>query len=966
MTTYDTIKISLEDNRVRIEQTAGLGRTASHRMRLPLEDPEFKLLLSLLRLEPEGETKQEREDELDDMISQIQSAGGFGVVAHRVGEMLFNTLLPPRSTVHDRYIAALDNAIRNGKGLRIILEFRPTTTSNQESLLRLPWEYLYDSRRGFHLGCSERTLLVRRIALPQAISPFTATLPLKVLVVIAEPHDQPIFGREDAWRRIEEGLTKASGEGAIEYRRLQRPTLRELVSEVQSWNPHLLHFVGHGNFYEGIGGVLALEDSYGAAHHVLGDSLQQAISGTNTRAVFLTSCRSGETGPMDDFTGVTQALVRGDIPAVISMQFSVPVVSANIFCQAFYSALAQRQSIDEAVNSARRVVFASADSATARDWGIPALYLQAESSLLARRSRRAAAAEPTVVSTPNNLERCAHLRAANLLGRGKDMIEVARALREPGVRRRFVTITGMGGIGKTALAIESAYWHLERAYFSEGVFWFNAREATSESLVDEILTAIGVEFPTDMDIDATIELLHRIHAERDFLCIIDNTDQPRDDPDFRRFLKGLSPTPRGKFLLTARRAMDIDGEKLVTLDRISHEPAIDLFIYTWGQTKLTIEQREQVAAICGAGMLEGHPFAIYIAAAIARKEGTVDLRPLRHRLRDNMAQVLSDQRTSEEEVSIEASLKLSWDSLRDTEQKLLSRISVYKAPFQEEAVSAVANELGNLTSAMTNLMEHHLVMRFGTRYYLHPLVQSFAGRELDSPVETHRRAGEFLIETKYLEEHLEAIDHFEMSREWVRVREGVGGIINQLHLQGYWSLAHAKLEQGLKAAAELGDRENEGGMLGELGSNYLRRGRFREAIQYYEQALTISREIGDRQGEGNRLGNLGLAYASLGDVRKAIEYYEEALTISREVGDRQGEGSDLGNLGLAYLLQGDNEAGLAYLLEAERIFSTVGSPDIDTVRGALKKLREEVGQAEYRKLEARARKRLGRDEGKLK
>ena len=64
--------------------------------------------------------------------------------------------------------------------------------------------------------------------------------------------------------------------------------------------------------------------------------------------------------------------------------------------------------------------------------------------------------------------------------------------------------------------------------------------------------------------------------------------------------------------------------------------------------------------------------------------------------------------------------------------------------------------------------------------------------------------------------------------------------------------------------------------------------------------MKINHEIGDRQGEGAVLGNLGIAHARLGQVEQATDYYEQQLAIAREIGDRRGEENALGNMGIAY------------------------------------------------------------------
>ncbi|MFC2000715.1 hypothetical protein ACFLXE_08215, partial [Chloroflexota bacterium] len=60
---YNKFDVHVEGGQVHIEGTAGMGRTASHQLLLPLEDPEFQTGLRLLRLEPEGETEEERLDD---------------------------------------------------------------------------------------------------------------------------------------------------------------------------------------------------------------------------------------------------------------------------------------------------------------------------------------------------------------------------------------------------------------------------------------------------------------------------------------------------------------------------------------------------------------------------------------------------------------------------------------------------------------------------------------------------------------------------------------------------------------------------------------------------------------------------------------------------------------------------------------------------------------------------------------
>lgn len=124
--------------------------------------------------------------------------------------------------------------------------------------------------------------------------------------------------------------------------------------------------------------------------------------------------------------------------------------------------------------------------------------------------------------------------------------------------------------------------------------------------------------------------------------------------------------------------------------------------------------------------------------------------------------------------------------------------------------------------------------------------------------------------------------------------------------------ARISYERSLAIARQLGDKHNEGVILGNLGNAYAALGEVRRAIEQYEQALEIAREIGDRRGEGNRLTNLGDAYQKLGDAKQAIDYYEQVLTIDREIEDKSGEAIDLGSIGDVYLDSGDAKRAIEY------------------------------------------------------
>jgi|GEM_PF-680440 len=98
-----------------------------------------------------------------------------------------------------------------------------------------------------------------------------------------------------------------------------------------------------------------------------------------------------------------------------------------------------------------------------------------------------------------------------------------------------------------------------------------------------------------------------------------------------------------------------------------------------------------------------------------------------------------------------------------------------------------------------------------------------------------------------------------------------------------------------------------------------------QAIAAYETALQLNRQMGKRQAEGDVLGNLGLVYRQQRDFEQAIAAHQQALTISREMDRPQSEVKDLGNLGLVYHKRQDYQPALDYYTQALQLSQRLGN-----------------------------------------
>ena len=349
--------------------------------------------------------------------------------------------------------------------------------------------------------------------------------------------------------------------------------------------------------------------------------------------------------------------------------------------------------------------------------------------------------------------------------------------------------------------------------------------------------------------------------------------------------------------------------------------------------ELTAEQMEHVRAICGRGLLDGHPLAIRLAASVAKKQPLSELVLLRQELRERMTEVLQNADYPEDHASIKAVLDTTWERLDATTRLVLGRLAVFESSFRREAAEAVNAGVEGWEQSLTRLRDHQIIedeeSQTSTgervvRMRIHPVVQAYGWERLEDETDVRLSAGRFLVQTEYVNEIAEGVGYLEGAGAWREVWEAVEKYQPAFERLGYWASEEVLLLSGLKASRVEGDRRGEGAVLGELGSHWLRTGEVRKAIEHYEQALTISREICDRRGEGGNLGNLGSAYASLGEVRKAIEHYDQALAISREIGDRRGEANSLGNLGVAYARLGEAREAIEHHEQALAISRETG------------------------------------------
>jgi tetratricopeptide (TPR) repeat protein len=539
--------------------------------------------------------------------------------------------------------------------------------------------------------------------------------------------------------------------------------------------------------------------------------------------------------------------------------------------------------------------------------------------------------------------------AAAFTGRGQEEEQIVAALAGQGGSAAISALKGIGGVGKTALAVKIG--HRLTVQFPDGQLLIDLRGTSetpmgSRAAMESVIRRFHPDGQLPDDDVAVLEIYRDLLQHKKVFLILDNA---RDTAQVEKL---LPPSPSAA-IVTSRQVLLLAGARSVRLDDLPLPDATALVSKLLdGERSLTPAELERLAQDC----CHRHPLSLRVAALFLRG----------HRGRgvsDYIASVAKDRTRLKlqglPDHDVLAVIGQSVDQLKAEDQTLCANwrdLSVFPSGFDAAAAASVwCLDDGDAGSDRLCELEGRGLIEViaDNRYRLHDLLRDVAGRNWPAEQAEARHAEHFRsvlgrANALYrqggaaIAEGLSLFDrertNIEAGQRWAAAavarsedaaklaaayaNAGANVLSLRLHPRAWirWS------EAALEGCRRIGDRRGEGNALGSLGIAYGDLGETRKAIEHYEQQLLIAREIGDRRGEGAALGNLGLDYANLGETRKAIEHYEQQLLIVREIGDRRGEGNALANLGLA-VKDSDPEAARVHWLAALAIYKSIEDPN---------------------------------------
>jgi tetratricopeptide (TPR) repeat protein len=504
---------------------------------------------------------------------------------------------------------------------------------------------------------------------------------------------------------------------------------------------------------------------------------------------------------------------------------------------------------------------------------------------------------------------------ADFTGREDEIAGLLKAIEEGGVT--ISGLRGMGGIGKTALALKLAR-QLTPRYPDAQIFLdlkgTDPRLLTPTQAMGYVVHALHphIQLPAS---EAEVSGLYRslLRDKRALLLLDDAAGADQVNP--------LIPPASCATIVTSRQIFHLAGMQSLNLDTLPPEDARAFL--------LRIDERigdcaGEIARLCGC-----LPLALKLAGRTLAER--VDLSPAEYVNR------LHDRRTRL--GLVEASVDLSYDLLDEEHQHRWARLSAFANPFERDAAAAVWEMgLDSAHDVLGELVRRSLVGWDGesARYRLHDLLRDYAYerlRETEDARPVHRLMAEYLRAKLADEERggtpaeiLEEVDQWEQAEDWETFAGRANALVGSLDRQGYWAEIEERLGRALAAVREHLETPSklEAALLGNLGTVASKRAEWDRAIEMYKQSLETFERVGDVHGMALTHNNLGLVYADKGEWDRAIEFYQNALQKLERVGDVLGMALTHNNLGLVYADKGEWDRAIEFYQNALQTLERLG------------------------------------------
>jgi predicted ATPase/class 3 adenylate cyclase len=521
-------------------------------------------------------------------------------------------------------------------------------------------------------------------------------------------------------------------------------------------------------------------------------------------------------------------------------------------------------------------------------------------------------------TAPNNLPQ----QVTTFVGREREQEQVKAALR----KTRLLTLTGIGGMGKTRLSLQIAA-DLVNDY-ADGVWFVELAAITDGNLVPQaVATVLGVKEETGRTLTDSLVAHAR---ERQMLLVLDNCEHLVSAcAELARQL--LQAGPRVTILASSREPLNTTGEAIYTVpplsvpapggrnaaESIMQFEAVRLFVERAKAMKASFvfgdKDLPAIVEICQH--LDGIPLALELAAARVRG---LSVEQIAARVNDRFRLLTTGDRTAQpRQQTLRAMIDWSYDLLTDKERILFRRLAVFAGGWTLEAAERVGSGDGveepEVLDLLTDLVDKSLVTidAEGGRFGFLETVRQYAEERLSHAGDEDATRGRHLECFVALAEAARSeiggpdqaawVKRIDLDREnllaahaWCdHVPDGSALGLRLMHaLYPYWFIRgllglgrRAALEALARPATPSRASERSRGLF-EAGQLCGYMGRYDEAKPLLEESLAIARELGDSVRIAKTLQPLAMTASGMGDIAAARAYIEEAVDVARTLGDK--------------------------------------------------------------------------------
>ncbi|MFZ4182186.1 tetratricopeptide repeat protein [Streptomyces pseudogriseolus] len=552
-----------------------------------------------------------------------------------------------------------------------------------------------------------------------------------------------------------------------------------------------------------------------------------------------------------------------------------------------------------------------------------------------------------------------------LVGRGAEIEAISSQLQKEVelTDGSILVLSGLGGIGKTALAMHAAHLAITQGSFPGGAIMIDFRGYEAESdlcvypqqVYSPALKALGVDeidpVPENHGPQFHAELNRRADNNSPTLFLLDNVR------DAEQVLPLLSISNLHRVIVTSRNSLAplLPGATNLRLDVLSQEDATEL-IESKANREASSTELDELATLC-----DRLPLALSIVGSILASDPQLSAGDLARELSQEEERL---EGLEYENVAVRAAFQRSYARLRDFDAQAFRSLSLN--PSSDISVEAAALLIGvsNLKAKriLRHLLNCHLVESGNSpdRWTMHDLVRLYATEQAESAdrEEVRHEARMRLLEyyarqssnaTEWINRHPKGSPHEGFSSrdsamEWfaaeaanliasVRIADSLGehdittdlatSLVGYLDNVADYASCLSILFVGIEAGKKSKNQLSVAAAYNNLGIVYTSMRKYRDAVRWLNKAVALFRALGEPDEEARSLINLSGALRMMLGVEASVDPLLRAMEIRG--GEAGSAGFGLTNLGIALRESGRLQEAKSTLLKALEVHSRNGA-----------------------------------------